>query len=319
VQGLKGDGRQQALLQKAEADGGEFVGYFLFNVDDANYLATSFVAAYPSLSQQHLGGGGGENFERLINEASAGRHEWGVAVVNPEHIAVLRQQDLVAQYTGPAFDAIPEQYRDPDGEWVDLYVAPQATMYNTNEVSDPPGTLNDLTDPRFKGRISMDTEDFEWFQVVLETLGEEEGLKANEPVLIRGGSENRESTANGETIVTVTQNDYDIAELAAEGAPVDYVYLEEANVVKHGPMVLSKNAPNPAAAILFFEWAISLEGQQLLHDETLRPPVHPDVADQFPDVAAARQGATLRAVDLNNFARNYEEITSTFREIFVTN
>jgi iron(III) transport system substrate-binding protein len=244
-----------------------------------------------------------------------------VAIVNPEHLTPLREEDLVGQYSGPVLSDIPAEFQDPNGEWVDLYVINQGTMINTDLVTDPPATIEDLADPRFKGRFTLDTEDFEWGQMVRETYGDRaqgvlEAIKANEPIMIRGGGEQRELTASGEAMMATTVGDYLVYGQVQDGAPVALVYLDE-NITKHGPMIISNHAPHPAAAVLFMDWALSVDGQQAMHDATRRTPVNPGVVQQFPDLVAQREGVKFTTLDMNAFSEDYEAIQTLWRDLFI--
>jgi iron(III) transport system substrate-binding protein len=320
VDGLSAEEREAALLAKAESEG-EVVGYFALQIESADAIMTAFLEAYPSLKEQHFALGGGDTLERILTEASAGRHAWDVGIVNPEHMQPIRDADLVTSYSGPVLADIPADYQDPNGEWVDLYVIQQGTMINTNLVSEPPKTIEDLAAPRFTGRFALDTEDFEWGQMVRDTYGDRaeavlQSIKDNQPVMIRGGGEQRELTASGELMMATTVGDYLVYGQVQEGAPVALVYLD-VNITKHGPMILSKNSSHPAAAVLFFDWALSVEGQQAMHDATRRSPVNPGVTQQFPDLVAQREGVNFFTVDMNEFSKNYEDIQNVWRDMFV--
>lgn len=320
VDGLGPDERAAALLEKAEAEG-QFSGYFALQIESADAITSAFIDAYPALSEQHFALGGGDTLEKILTEGTAGLHQWDVGIVNPEHLTPLREADLVGQYSGPSLSEIPSEYQDPDGEWVDLYVINQGTMINTDLVTDPPATIEDLADPRFTGRFTLDTEDFEWGQMVRDTYGDRaqavlEAIKANNPILIRGGGEQRELTASGEAMLATTVGDYLVYGQVQEGAPVELVYLDE-NITKHGPMIISNNAPHPGAAVLFMDWALSVDGQQAMHDATRRTPVNPGVVQSFPDLVAQREGAKFTTLDLNNFSENYEEIQTIWRDLFI--
>jgi iron(III) transport system substrate-binding protein len=314
--------RAAALLKKAEKEG-EFSGYFALQIESADAITSAFLKAYPTLKEQHFALGGGDTLERILTEGTAGQHNWDVAVVNPEHLKPLREANLVGSYRGPVLKDIPTQYQDPGGQWVDLYVIQQGTMINKSLVTEPPKTIEDLAAPRFKGKFTLDTEDFEWGQMVLDQYGDRgravlEAIKANQPVLIRGGGDQREAVASGEAVMASTVGDYLVYGQIQDGAPVGLVYLDF-NIAKHGPMIISNNAPHPAAAVLFLDWALSVDGQQAMHDSTKRSPVNPGVTQQFPDLTKQREGVKFVSLDLNSFAENYEQIQSTWREIFTGN
>jgi iron(III) transport system substrate-binding protein len=319
VDGLAPADRTAALLKKAESEG-EFSGYFALQIESADAITTAFLKAYPTLKEQHFALGGGDTLERILTEGTAGQHNWDVAVVNPEHMKPLREADLVGKYSGPVLKDIPATFQDAGGQWVDLYVINQGTMINKTLVTEPPKTIEDLAAPRFKGKFTLDTEDFEWGQMVLDAYGDRgtavlEAIKANQPILIRGGGDQREAVASGEAMMASTVGDYLVYGQIQDGAPVALVYLD-VNITKHGPMIISNHAPHPAAAVLFEDWALSVEGQQAMHDSTKRTPVNPGVTQQFPELTAQREGVKFVSLDLNSFAENYEAIQKTWRDIF---
>jgi ABC-type Fe3+ transport system substrate-binding protein len=320
VDGLSAEAREKALVAKAEQEG-KFVGYFATSVQNGDAMAKAFKDAYPKLTVEHLAFEGPDMIERIITEGTAGRHTWDVAYVNVEHLKPMRDNNLLTAYRGPAVADFPEDSVDPDGLWVDAMVIYQATMYNKNLVSRPPATLADLADPRFSRAMIIHRQEYEWYQAVIETLGEEkarpilEGIAANRPRTSNAGGEMRELTASGEVAMTITAGDHLIFPQIKSGAPVEMVYLKEMNIKKHGPLVISNNTSHPAAAVLFYDWALT-KGQTVFAGLG-RNPGNPSVPIKDAELQARRQGAVFVSVNPNEFAEKFDSIVESFNKLFV--
>ena len=321
VDGLDAAAREAALLAKAQTEG-PIALYGTLNIESSAGLMEEFIKAYPTLKEVHFTLSGSALIERVLIEAGGGVDFWDIALANPDQLVAFKENDLITQYRGPSLDVIPAQFKDPDGWWVDAYVTYNGTMYNKDKVATPPATYEDLTDPKWKGQFVLDTEEFEWYVMMLQELGQDAGtdlmqrLAANEPVMVRGGGTQRDRVISGESWVVMSNSDELMLREIKSGAPVELTYLEP-SIAKHAPAHIAKRAPNPGAAVLFYDWLLSLEGQQAIHDRLTRNMVHPDVVDNNPELTTRREGVEFKSVDLNTFAADYEKIQTDYRALFV--
>jgi len=190
-------------------------------------------------------------------------------------------------------------------------------MYNTKLVplNIAPKSFDDLLNPFWKGKISMDTELYEWFEGQLRVRGREKGLefmrrlKAQEPVFRRGRAAQAELVAAGEFAVTVEVYGHRAQEIKEKGAPINWVAVEP--VLIH-PLVglIAKNGPHPNAARLFMDFILSKEGQTKVRDEG-RIPARPDVPPQPPELMRKEW-----KVEIVGLAEDIAETRKLYAEIF---
>jgi iron(III) transport system substrate-binding protein len=144
--------------------------------------------------------------------------------------------------------------------------------YNTNLVrgADVPRRLNDLLDPKWKGKIASTPYASGWREfVAADLLGQDQTFafvrKFAPQVggLIRCGESDR--ITSGEFIMLVMDcGANDVITLKRQGAPIDHVVLDDAAVVhnRYGAVPVNSAAPNAAA--LFVAYLETPEAQATL-------------------------------------------------------
>src|SRR5215470_10027075 len=107
--------------------------------------------------------------QRVVQERRAGRCgvdviSSGTPVLEPMH----REQLLQAVRSPTTAELIP-QARQPHGEWVGISVNITSAAYNTNLVrpGEVPKRYDDLKEPRWMGRLAIDSDDVDWFAAVV--------------------------------------------------------------------------------------------------------------------------------------------------------
>ena len=69
-------------------------------------------------------------------------------------------------------------------------------------------------------------------------------------------------------------------QLKGDGVPIEIVYATEGTPIAIGHGAILKNAPNPNAAKLFYQWLYTKEAQQLIHDVGGLRSYHPEVKEK---------------------------------------
>src|SRR5215207_5673727 len=71
-----------------------------------------------------------------------------------DYLTVKDRLDVLSQ---DVLDAVPEQFRSSEGEWVGLSGRARTLVYNTDMVSeaDLPASVLDLTDPRYEDMVAV--------------------------------------------------------------------------------------------------------------------------------------------------------------------
>ena len=164
---------------------------------------------------------------------------------------------------------------DPMGNSVWIYTIPRAVVYNTNLVTgdDIPTKLEDLLDPKWKGKIAGPGFGDAYSMVSVPVLGEEkaaEWLKAlyddQELSVIRSMTDVPNRVANGEFAIGMgVPANY--SGLVTKGAPIANAPLEKVSGQPYYMFVV-KDAPHPnAATLLTYFMCCTAEGKETLLEQ----------------------------------------------------
>jgi len=210
--------------------------------------------------------------QRGMVEARAGRYDADVFDTNgPELEALVREQMLAPVRSPVTADLVPEAVL-PHRAWAGTRLVIFAFAYNTSLVrkSELPSTYEGFADPRWKGRLGIEAEDADWLATVSGLIGEANAerifraIVANNGVSVRKGhSLLANLVASGEVPLALTAYNYKAEQLKNKGAPIDWFVLPPAIARVNGVAVAAK-APHPNAALLWYEFELGAEGQQLL-------------------------------------------------------
>jgi iron(III) transport system substrate-binding protein len=270
VAGISGPDREKRLLEGAKKEG-ELNIYTSAQTDDMGALAKAFEQKYGvkvniwrSSSEKVL--------QRAIQEARGNRHTMDVAETNgPELEAMSREKILQAVKSPHLADLIAPAIR-PHGEWVGTRLNVFVQAYNTNLVKkeDVPKTWEDLANPKWKGKLGIEQEDADWLAGQFAELGEARGQKLFKDIVTANGVSVRKGhtlltqlVVSGEIPLALTVYNYKAEQFKQKGAPIDWFHIGPA-IARPNGVGVAKNAPHPHAAVLFFDFEISPEGQKIL-------------------------------------------------------
>ena len=270
VKNMEPDQRREVLLQGARKEGGVVSLYSAMSESQAQAFKNAFERDNPGVTVDIWRASADELQVRLVNELRARSSTVDVIQTLTSYIYELDQEGAITPYFAPNIDDFPKELYDPDGKWTAIYVLPNNTAWNTNLLSeaDVPNTWEDLADPKYKGKFSMDVQGGLWLYYLRETRGKEEAdalarrIAANEPRLIRSRSQQVALLAAGEyALAPAVYEQYTIQNME-KGAPIDFKYLDGPVLVDTFGGLLSKNASHPYGAVLLMDWTFSLEGGQ---------------------------------------------------------
>jgi iron(III) transport system substrate-binding protein len=142
--------------------------------------------------------------------------------------------------------------------------------YNTNKykAQDIPKHYEGFLDPKWKGQIGIEATDVEWMATIIHKLGNDRGMKlferlaAMRPDVRKSHVLLAEMVGAGEVPVALTVYNAEVESLKRRGAPVDWLPVEPVVGRPQGIGVL-REAPHPHAALLFADFVLSPEGQEL--------------------------------------------------------
>jgi iron(III) transport system substrate-binding protein len=266
--------QRKAFLEEGAKKEGEIVFYTSLSLTDYPKILPHFEKSYPFIKTNTYRATPSGVFTRVDTEARAGRHAVDVVGSASVEMWQLKQRKHSAAYLSPEQKALPAGSRDAEGYWQAFEVTPLVTAFNTKQVpgADIPRTYQDLLNPKWKGRISLGTEEYTWFNVLLESMGAKKGAEymqalAKQDLQMPGSSSvmRVQLMLAGESAMTPAARGRRVTDYKQQGAPIDFrifdPYGAEPNFV-----ALIQRSPHPHAALLFIDWILSEEGQTRLAD-----------------------------------------------------
>jgi len=266
---LQGADRQQRLVEGAKKEG-ELLFYTSAPVDDMAVLTAAFEKKY-GVKVKVWRAGSEKVMQRAVNEARAGRFDVDIIDTNGPEMEVLHREKLLVEVKSPHLGDLIPQAIQPHGEWVGSRINIFVAAYNTKLVKkeELPKTYEDLLDPKWKGKLGIESEDWDWFSGVIGELGEAKGVKLFRDIVATNGISVRKGhtlltnlVASGEVPFALTVYNYKAEQLKNKGAPIDWFPFAPAIARPNGAGML-RRAPHPHAAVLFFDFMLS-DAQDLL-------------------------------------------------------
>ena len=171
-----------AQRKKAIEDGarqeGQFVIYTSVSDADNPKVMAAFTKTYPFVKTEVYRGTPRSALLKAATEARAGRYAVDIVATAPAEMWQLKQAKLSTGYLSPELQAMPKGSYDPEGYWAAFEVTPIVVAYQTKLLrsSDVPNNYQDLLNPKYKGKMNLGTEEYDWFSVMLDAMGQEKGL-----------------------------------------------------------------------------------------------------------------------------------------------
>ena len=265
----KGADRAQRLVEGARKEG-TVVLYSTLTVGDARALGDAFERKY-GVKLSAWRGSGDKIVQRVIAESRSRRHEADVIEMNGPQMEILSREKLLEAFDSPVLADIPAPAIAPHRRYVADRLAFYVLAYNTRLVKpdEAPATYEDLLLPRWRGKLTLEATDVVWFAAVAKAMGEEQGLRffrrlaATQPQMRTGHILIAELLAAGEVPIAVDAYNNNVETLARKGAPVAWKPLQPA-FARPSSIGIAAGAPHPHAAMLFTEFVLSREGQEIL-------------------------------------------------------
>jgi len=257
-------------IAKAKAEG-QVVFYSTMGIDTVRPVTLAFEKKFPFLKVEVLRLNSERVFNRVMVEHQTGKVH--ADVVNLSVMPLLKGKQLLARYQSPEMKAFPAKFRDPDDTWTGLVGNYAVIGYNTRLVPEAvaPKDWFDLTQPRWKGKMALDVEDYDWFGAMLEYLGPEKGQR-----LMQGLAKQEIGWRKGHSLLAqlVAAGEFSASLLYAHrtqltkdrGAPIDWVKTSKPIVVSVNAVAVLEKAQRPNAARLLVDFLISEVGQKLLYE-----------------------------------------------------
>jgi iron(III) transport system substrate-binding protein len=265
----QGADRSEKLLQGAKKEGTLTI-YSSATVEDMTALTTAFTKKYGVKTQ--VWRASSENIiQRAATEARGNRFDVDVFETDGVAMEAIHREKLLQEVRSPLLaDLMPQAIR-PHKEWIGDRVQIFTAAYNTRSVKkdDLPKSYDDLTNPKWKGKLGIEAADHDWFSAVVGELGEDKGVKLFREIVTKNGLSARKGhtllanlVVTGEVPLALTTYLYKVQQLKNDGAPIDYIVLPP-EVARPQGTGMARKAPHPNAAVLFMDFLLS-DGQEIL-------------------------------------------------------
>jgi iron(III) transport system substrate-binding protein len=225
--------------------------------------------------------------QRVLSEARAGLQKVDVIATNGPEMEALAREQVLTQYFTPHAADLPEASIPKHRLWLPDRLQFFVVGYNTNLVKreDLPASIRGFADPKWKGKLGIEAGDSEWMATLIKKWGEQEGMaffrKLSEmrPEVRKGHPLMAQLVSAGEIPVCLTAYSANVETLKRKGAPIDYAPIDA--IARPQGISIAKNAPRPAAALLFVDFVLSAEDGQRLYESMGRPPVNRKIKSQL--------------------------------------
>jgi ABC-type Fe3+ transport system substrate-binding protein len=259
------------LYPKAKQEGNLII-YSVWDVEHLRAITDAFMKRYPGIKATYWQGRNPEIVTRVLTEFQGGQASVDI-ILSDNAPPVVRAAGAIASYDTVQRDVL--LLHDPTMATVSLQI--QALTYNTKKLkpADLPKSWEDVANPKFKGMVALDDPMRAGpLSSMLAGLKEQwkdnnrfnnfvKGLKALGVPVHKSTSAMFRLVISGEYAICMPALLHDVMEEKGKGTPVDYVKTVPPVVFPRQAGIYAK-APNPNAAKLFAEWAISTQGQQVI-------------------------------------------------------
>ena len=272
-----GPDRAQRLIDGAKREG-ELTVYTSAQTTDLGPVVAAYEKKY-GIKASIWRAGSEAVLNRAVQEARAGRHSVDVVETNGPELESLSREQILQLVKSPYHKDLIAPAIRPHGEWVGTRLNVFVQAYNTKLVSkdDLPKTWDDLTDPKWKGKLGIEQEDSDWLAGIYGELGEERASKVFKQITASNGVSVRKGhtlltqlVASGEVPLALTVYNYKAEQLRREGAPINWFTIGNA-IARPNGVGVARNAPHPHAAVLFYDFELSEEGQKIIAEREFVP------------------------------------------------
>jgi iron(III) transport system substrate-binding protein len=309
-----GADREQKLLEGARKEGPLSI-YTSAQTDDIGALVAGFEKKY-GLKSTVWRAGSEKVLQRAVTEARGNRFTVDVIETNGPELESMHREKVLQAVKSPHLANILPQAIRPHGEWVGTRLNVFVQAYNTKLVKkeELPKTWDDLLNPRWKGRLGIEAEDQDWLAGVVGEIGEARGIKLFKDIVAANGVSVRKGhtlltqlVVSGEIPFALTVYNYKAQQLKEKGAPIDWFAIGKP-IARPNGVGVARQAPNPHAALLFYDYEISEEGQRILAGRDFVP-TNTRVETPF-------SKTPMKFVDARMMLDEYQKWTKLYEELF---
>lgn len=293
----------------AKKEGNTLSLYTSMTADIATPVAKAFEKEY-GIHVSVFRGNSETVLQRTLQEVQAGKPGADAVETNFLEMTVLSDQGFLGQFNGSALDNV-----QPTGKFTD-WTASRFNVFepawNKNKIKpgEEPQSWEDLALPKYKGKITLEVSDSDWYENVthywlthgktqaqVDTLWKK--IAANAKVA-KGHTTMMQFLTAGQTPMEAMNYTYITDRATEQGAPVTHLPAGGVSKIpafaRPNGVGMIKGAQHPAAAWLFYNWMLT-DGQKTLVHLGLTP------STKVPGDTSLK-GITLAPFDVQGLAKD---------------
>jgi iron(III) transport system substrate-binding protein len=304
---------RQAVLVREAKNERMVVWYAPMNREDLRQFTNAFETEYPFLKVEILTGGPQSLLNRIMTEQRAAKYNYDTMNVRSSALYTLKKANAIMRFDTPNRRALRAGFADKEGYLNGMWASLLVYLYNAKQVTraQAPKSIDDLLQPRWKGKLGMDKDADDWLAAIMDYYGDERGkqiargLGAQQLNIRKGRTLVSQLVAAGEFPVQIDAHHHEAVALKKAGAPIDYLFPEPFVPVKAvSAFVLASRPPHPHAAALLVDFMLSRKGQEIAYRQT-RWPAHKDLATGGADEVGNRKTVVP---DSDKWGARFEEL-----------
>ena len=274
----------QALVEKAKAEG---KAAFYANITAIEPIMEAFTNNY-GVKGEYTRISTSKFLATVLTEYQAGKLLADVLQSPLPIMELLKEKGVLVSYKSPAAASYPEWTKKDDKIQI-FGIEYVALIYNKELVKpkDVPKRYEDLTDPKWQGKIVMANPSahattISWLVGLKENVFSSEkawmdflkGLAANKPMFVRSFGPTPAPVESGEKLIAISMPKYIITKAPA---PLDWARVQQPLLGTPRGIAITASASHPNAAKLFVDYWLSKDAMQMLADKVGEYVLHPGV------------------------------------------
>ncbi|MEU6601693.1 extracellular solute-binding protein [Streptomyces flaveolus] len=277
---LTGSERTDKLLADARSEGGT-LDLYTSNTDIQD-LVDAFQKAYPGVKVHAFRANSETVLQRAVQENDANKPQNDVMDTNDLELRALDSQHLLHAYRGPAEAGLKDTAKHLGGWTAERFNA-FVVGWNTDEVTkgEEPTDFAGFADPKWKGKLSVEVGDWDWYASMHTYLTEKKGMSdaqadalfkkiASNVKVVKGHTVQGELLSAGQFAVALSVYSHTVDKAAKKGAPVAWRPAVEPVILRPNGVALMARARHPAAALLWTDWVLG-PGQKVIAESQRIP------------------------------------------------
>ena len=259
------------------------------------------------------------NSERMVNRVRAEKDTGKLFfdVLNLSLAPLVVPMGVLAPYDSPERKAYGPKFKDAKDFWTSMTSNYFVIGYHLKFVprADAPKDWPDLLQAKWKGKLGMDPEEYDWLGGMREGLGEEKaaqlmkGLAKQDIQWHKGHTQVLQLLVAGEFPLGLVYA-HALEGLKKKGAPLEWVRTTKPIVASTSMIGVSAQPAHPNAARLLVDFILSQEGQSMIlkyGSVPARPDVLPKDSMLSPLGLDLQPVSAANLVNLNEQAKKFEE------------